>query len=913
MVVRFVVCCLLISSFVLAADTEVRYLSGTDKDHTVPWDFYCTTGPNSGQWTRIPVPSNWELQGFGTYKYGRDEPGVDEKGLYRHRFEAPVEWRSKKVFIVFEGVLTDAEVLINGRSAGPIHQGGFYRFKYDISRMLDFGQPNILQVNVSEKSSEPTVNDAERTSDYWVFGGIYRPVYLEIYPTEFIQRTAINAKADGAFAINVYLQNISAANNVTAQIRTLDGLPIGQPFSQNVDAEETMVTLGTRVADPQTWTPETPSLYQVEIRLRRGATTIHQVRERFGFRTVELRPEDGIYVNGRKVILKGTNRHSFWPDSGRTTSPEISSMDVNLIKDMNMNAVRMSHYPPDKHFLETCDSLGLFVLDELGGWQKKYGTEIGKKLVEELVTRDVNHPSIIIWDNGNEGGWNRELDGEFAKWDPQKRHVIHPWEDFNFTNTAHYRPYGCCPETFFNGKDVFFPTEFLHGLYDGGLGAGLEDYWNLIISKPVGAGGFLWAMIDEGVKRTDRDGAIDTAGNQAPDGLLGPYREKEGSFFAVKEIWSPVVVPLDSLPKDFAGRVPLENRYDFTSLDRCRFSWRLVKFRSPWDMMPGYTVASEGEARAPVILPGEKGEINLGLPGDWRRQDALLLTARDPFGREIYTWSWTIQDPGTIRDTIVRPVTGRVNIAEDEKTVTARSGANSFAINKQTGMLDRVEGFSFTGGPSLAIGESSLTGLRHYPAGTDQVVEATYSGNMRSVKWRFNASGWVRLDYEYQAEGDFDFLGVSFNYPEKNVTSMKWLGKGPYRVWKNRLKGATHNVWTKFYNDTKTGASWVYPEFKGYHDDFYWALLETTEGPITVVAESPDLYLRVFTPSNGTDPRFAAAPFPPGDISFLHAIAPIGTKFNKPENLGPQGAKNRASGIYKGSLYFYFGKLRSFS
>jgi len=771
----------------------------------------------------------------------------------------------------------------------------------------------MLEVNVSKQSSEPTVNDAERTSDYWVFGGIYRPVYLEAYPSEFIERTAINAKADGAFAINVYLQNIRQANAVTAQIRTLDGNPVGQPFSQAVRAEDTMVTLGTRIPELQTWTPETPNLYQVEVRLRRGASEFHVAREKFGFRTVELRAEDGIYVNGRKVILKGINRHSFWPDSGRTTSPDISLMDVQLMKDMNMNAVRMSHYPPDQHFLETCDRLGLFVLDELGGWQHKYGTEIGKKLVEELVIRDVNHPSIIIWDNGNEGGWNRELDGEFARWDPQKRHVIHPWEHFNFTDTAHYRPYGCCPERLFNGKDVFFPTEFLHGLYDGGLGAGLEDYWNLIISKPVGAGGFLWALVDEGVKRTDKDGAIDVAGNLAPDGLLGPYREKEASFYAVKEIWSPVFVPLDSLPADFDGRVPLENRYDFTSLDRCRFSWKLVKFRKPWDMMPGYTVASAGEARAPIILPGEKGEINLGLPGDWRRQDALLLTASDPFGREIYTWSWTIQEPGAILDTIVKTGPGRISVTEDDKVLTLRSGPTDFTISKQTGMLDGVQGFSFSGGPALATGESSLTGLKHYAAGVDHVVEATYNGDMRSVKWRFNGTGWLRLDYEYQAEGEFDFLGVSFNYPEKNVTSVKWLGKGPYRVWKNRLKGPTHNVWTKFYNDTKTGASWLYPEFKGYHGDFYWALLETTEGPITIVADSEDLYFRVFTPANGPDPKFAVAPFPAGDISFLHAIPPIGTKFNKPENLGPQGARNKASGVYKGTIYFYFGKLRSFS
>ena len=105
-------------------------------------------------------------------------------------------------------------------------------------------------------------------------------------------------------------------------------------------------------------------------------------------------------------------------------------MDVKLMKEMNMNAVRMSHYPPDQHFLDVCDSLGMFVLDELTGWQAKYDTIVGRKLVKELVVRDVNHPSIVIWDNGNEGGFNFALDGDYAKYDPQDRLVIHPWEHF---------------------------------------------------------------------------------------------------------------------------------------------------------------------------------------------------------------------------------------------------------------------------------------------------------------------------------------------------------------------------------------------------------------------------------------------------------------------------------------------------
>ena len=155
----------------------------------------------------------------------------------------------------------------------------------------------------------------------------------------------------------------------------------------------------------KTWTPETPNLYLMTLSLlNEKGEMIHTYQERIGFRTVEFKPKDGLYVNGRKVIMKGINRHSFHPDGGRTTNREISLQDALLIKEMNMNAVRF-HYPPDTHFLEMCDSLGLFVIDELAGWQNSYDTSTGLILQREMLLRDVNHPSIVLWSNGNEGGW----------------------------------------------------------------------------------------------------------------------------------------------------------------------------------------------------------------------------------------------------------------------------------------------------------------------------------------------------------------------------------------------------------------------------------------------------------------------------------------------------------------------------
>ena len=139
-----------------------------------------------------------------------------------------------------------------------------------------------------------------------------------------------------------------------------------------------------------------------------------------------------------RINVRGVNRHSFRPESGRTLSKAKNIEDVLLMKGMNMNSVRLSHYPADPEFLEACDSLGLYVMDELGGWHGKYDTPTGVRLIEGMIERDVNHPSIIWWSNGNEKGWNIELDGEFHKYDLQKRPVIHPQGNFSGFETMHY-------------------------------------------------------------------------------------------------------------------------------------------------------------------------------------------------------------------------------------------------------------------------------------------------------------------------------------------------------------------------------------------------------------------------------------------------------------------------------------------
>jgi Glycosyl hydrolases family 2, TIM barrel domain/Glycosyl hydrolases family 2/Beta galactosidase small chain len=734
-------------------------------------------------------------------------------------------------------------------------------------------------------------------------------VYLEVLPQTHIERVALDAKANGDFAIQVF-SNAAASQTVEAQVFDLKGKPVEQSFT--LLAGDSM--LRHHFTSIKTWNAEQPNLYNVVISIKEGNKILHSIKQRFGFRTAELRPQDGFYVNGVKVIFKGVCRHSEWPETGRTLSRKVHLMDIAAIKDMNMNAVRMSHYPPDKEFLDLCDSLGLFVLDELTGWQKSYDTVTARRLVKELIVRDVNHPSIVIWDNGNEGGWNRGVDNDYALYDPQKRHVIHPWERFNGTNTKHYPDYKYVQNEVQNPKEVFFPTEFMHGLFDGGHGAALEDFWNEMMKHPYFAGGFLWVLHDEGVMRKDNKDSMDVAGNQAPDGIVGPHREKEGSYYTIKELWSPVQIALDKLPENFDGKLPVENRYTYTNLNKCSFKWQLIRFPSA-AQKTGAVIISKGTVAPLSLSPNQKGILDLKLDNNFSKADALSVTAYDAAGKEIVTRSWAITNPEQIAGKAAVQKTSAISTKDGGTIFTVTCDAVTYIFEKQTGFLQKVtkdqKSISLSEGPSLAGAKLSLTEFKTYKEGNGYIVEPVYDASDKfKIKWTFKKDNLPRLDYQYSIDTASDYSGITFFYPEEKINAMRWLGRGPYHVWKNRLKGNQLNVWQKKYNNTITGESWNYPEFKGWHSQLYWVTVQNKESDFTVYTANDNIFFQMLQPAKqiGIKNNNTLPPFPGNTLGFFNGISAIGTKFQEAKVMGPQSQLNEANtGVpTTGTLYFNF-------
>ena len=776
------------------------------------------------------------------------------------------------------------------------------------------------------------VNLAERRADYWNFGGIFRPVFIVAKPAQNIDRLVIDAKADGNFYADCFLNMAVEGARVHTVITDAKGKKVAENTS-DVRTGSDHASINFAVKSPELWTAETPAMYQATFTLLdKAGKTLHVENQKFGFRTIETRESDGLYINGRRVMIKGVNRHSFRPESGRTLSKAKNIEDVLLIKSMNMNAVRLSHYPADPEFFEACDSLGLYVMDELSGWHGKHETINGQKLVKEMITRDVNHPCIIWWSNGNEKGWNTELDGEFHKYDPQKRPVLHPQGNFSGYETMHYRSYGES-QNYMRLPEIFMPTEFLHGLYDGGHGAGLYDYWEMMRKHPRCAGGFLWVLADEGVKRVDMNGFIDNCGNYGADGIVGPHHEKEGSYFTIKQVWCPIQIMTDSLDSQFDGKLKIENRYDFLNANTCRFTYKYVQLPSVTDK-GGMKVMKQGEVNCPDIPAHGAGTLT--IPAAVKGANALMLTVTDKQGNDLFTWSYKLDDVAGLQQVSAG---NKPSYKETADALTVDAGGRTFTFSQKDGQLKGVKVgsriISLANGPRFIAAKRSdrsmdqfynhddkeaekkktqyttfddagrFTGFTVREEGNNVVVTANYKlGCFDQAVWTIAPDGTAAIDFTYNFSGVVDLMGVMFDYPEDKVLSKRWVGDGPYRVWQNRLHGPQLGVWENEYNDPIPAESFTYPEFKGYFANVQWMTLKTQEGTISICNRTPQNYVGVYQPRDGRDGLLYT--FPATGISLMKVIPPVRNKVNTTDLIGPSSQAFWADGAYGGGITLKF-------
>lgn len=541
------------------------------------------------------------MLGYEEPVYRHFDNDGDSEGLYRKTFRAPRSLAGKRVLLRFGGVWASAEVWLNGCCLGR-HDSGFTSFAFDVSGCIKAGEDNVLAVRVRQ------VYPGHETDTYddWSLGGIYRDVTLESMPAKRrIDRVRVQTEMSGRVTVSAMVADANKSS--------LPGnyLGPGKPYSVRftlLDAGGNLVagrTVGSQahpsqsreirevleVACPKLWSAETPYLYKLRVELLEDGKPAHAYEQKIGIR--EISTAGGVLrVNGVAVKLRGVNRHDEYPDVGRATRREHWLKDLTLMKQANINYVRACHYQHAKGFIEMCDSIGMYVGEEVslgGAGQRLYDPAFaGPALLRtyETVSRDINNPSVIYWSVGNEDSFT-DLSLQCVrtvKGLDHTRPVLLPWnaydgllpEDIDIL-APHYWTAHQYDSLARASKRPVITTEYVHAYGLQRMG-GLDDCFKALTCHPAGAGGAVWMWADQGlrtpVKKDPKKYALGKGDeylrlNPAGwDGITDSYRNPTRDYWEVKAVYCPI----DAWLKD--GKIIIRNNYDFLNLNTCSIHWQ---------------------------------------------------------------------------------------------------------------------------------------------------------------------------------------------------------------------------------------------------------------------------------------------------------------------------------------------------
>ena len=314
---------------------------------------------------------------------------------YRKIFYVPKQWETKAILLTFEGIAHDSEIFINGKKAGE-HHCGYTSATFDISGYLKWGQDNLLAVKVNSRE-DVNIPPFGNVIDYMTYGGIYREVYLEVKNPDYLQDVYVVPELDRGSVILYYqIKGEGQEIQVSIKHQKQEIYPYGRMFS----IDESEGELVFPVEDIDLWQLDNPILYDVKVTLYKDGKPVDEKIVRTGFRRVRFQ-EDGFYLNGKKLKIRGLNRHQSYPYVGYAMPESMQKMDADILKnELGLNAVRTSHYPQSHHFLDRCDEIGLLVFTEIPGWQyigdEKWKAQ-ARQNTADMIRQYRNHTSVILW------------------------------------------------------------------------------------------------------------------------------------------------------------------------------------------------------------------------------------------------------------------------------------------------------------------------------------------------------------------------------------------------------------------------------------------------------------------------------------------------------------------------------------
>jgi beta-galactosidase len=628
-----------------AASKYVRSLNGL-------WKFKMYAAPelaeafyendfNITNWAEIPVPSNWELQGYGKpvytnilYPFRREDgnahfemevaegvyelqaPKVPEEnltGCYKREFEVPDYFEGRDIFIEFGGVESCFYLWVNGKFVG-YSQDSKINAEFDITEFVHKGV-NTVAVQVLRFCAGTYLED----QDYWHLSGIYRDV--RVYAKS--KQRMLDYKVETLFGKGGACATLSvkvsaneqvplfAEHYVEASLYDAAGEKVAvlqtRPFNDYRRYLEPrfVANASVEVVDPKLWTAETPYLYTLVLEMKNKAGETVDIEScRVGFRYLEINEQGVLLLNGKRLVLRGVNRHEFCPETGRSVTEEYMRREIAVMKALNFNAVRTSHYPDCTMWYDLCDELGIYLIDEANVETHGYGGTLSSspewthayvERASRMVLRDKNHPSILLWSLGNESGagmnqaamagWIREYDKtRFVQYESKN-----PESNISDILAPMYPKKEWVEEVMADASDLrpFIMCEYAYG--KGNSNGNFQEYWDLVEKYPRCQGGFFWDFADkaliekaeDGNKRYVYSGAFEEdVQDPVPDMCLNGVVFADLSFkpaaYEVRNVQSPIQILYNAAMVAVTGKCRIINRYHVSTLEHCQVVWELV-------------------------------------------------------------------------------------------------------------------------------------------------------------------------------------------------------------------------------------------------------------------------------------------------------------------------------------------------
>ncbi len=599
-----------------------------------PVNFF-ETGFDDTAWKTIPVPSNWQLHGYGTPIYTNikyPHPGKPPQapreynpvGSYRTTFTLPANWKGRKTHIKFDGVNSAFYLWINGKKVG-YSEGSRTPAEFDITKYLKAGE-NQLSAEVYRWCNGSWFED----QDFWRLAGIFRDVYVWSRDSVSIRDFEVDTDLDENYKnakldLKVELAGVTSGATVNAQLLDAAGKEV---FSKAVSGGK----LSVDISNPRKWNAEDPYLYKLLLTLSKGGKTVEVIPWNVGFREVEIK--NGIFlINGVASKMKGVNRHEHEADTGHTVSRKAMLRDIKMFKENNINTVRTCHYPNDTYFYHLCDLYGIYVMDEcnleshgaryISGQKEWVPTQMNR--IKRMAERDKNYASIIIWSLGNESGA-----GAGPKAMQAWLHKTHPDRP---VHCEHNNAHADMVSTMYTGpgwnagkSKPSLICEYTHAM--GNSNGNVKEYWDHIYSNPHHMGGYVWDWADQGlnvpipaefkknigvgpVKKTayayggwwENAKKIHHKGNFCMNGLVGSDREIKPGLITMKYAYRNIhVTAVDAA----AGVFRVKNWFDFTNIKKLA--------EGKWELLANGKSIANGLVPELDVKAHEEKEFTINMP-----------------------------------------------------------------------------------------------------------------------------------------------------------------------------------------------------------------------------------------------------------------------------------------------------------